>query len=1240
MNIRSILTISLVVLCASTIAQNWTGNVNSDWEDGGNWSGGTVPATGQSVIIDSTSNYTGNMAHPVIITASSFSPKKLAVKGGGKLELNGSTARLTVSGRDVVVDNNYAVGFTSSLFVSNGGTLTIQSDKKLKVKKGGLISLTGGSIQIEKGLEVDDATFWMSESTGTSTLVLNTDMNLKGKLKVKCLSSNSSFNASAGITLINAGDAFTMELDGRRTAGAVSATINISGGILTNEGPTRFKNQIDDITIITISGGIVDLQGVVAVKPTAGKMDINLTGGELIFQSDVILEAQDQITQSGSSTIRFQSTGVIQNDGTISCTDGTVSFEGTTTLLNNGEWQFNHVEITAGSILDQSTAARIKASGNWTNNGGTFSAGINSVTLNGSGTQTIDVSANETFYDFTVDPTSTAHVSTTSQITIDNIEQIEGTLDNDGIVNFSTGFDNSSGTLSGDGTHNITGGNWNNIGTFMPESSEVVFNGSLFQRMEGTTEFNDLVIDNTNNVSIIAGTHSVYGTVTPTNGTFETNNALVLKSDANGTGRIMTIQPTSDVTGEVEVQRFVEAGLTGWRMQTSAVQNQTLANWTDDFTTAGFPGSDYPSFSFVSMRTYNETIGGSKDHPLSWDSPLDISDAINVGEGFWIWSGNGLPVTAAFTIDNKGIINKGDISKDLDFTSSGGALDDGWNLVGNPYPAPIDFDSPNWTKTNMDGTFWVWNTDTQSFSSWTTVGGVSTNGGTAEIASSQAIWVKANAVGASITVRETCKTTGVVEFKSTSISEDHISMKIVGNGWQDEAVLRFYPGGTSDYDPQLDAPKMYSGNTAVPGIASLASGIDYGVNTLSDSLQDHSIPVRAIVGATGTYIIEFSGTENFPTSACLYFEDLLLDSLVDLKYTSSYECNISDTTTAPRFLIHMSKPHDVQATSPNCFNSNDGTISATGYGSGPWTYDFYDDSNNLLHTETINGTGVLENLTPGVYHVSIANSGGSCTSLIEDSIVVEAALPIEASSSENDPNCYGAQDGEIDLTVTGGTSPYTVNWSNGMSGNVVSGLGAGNYQGTIHDANGCSDTISVALSNPLEVVAQFTSADTIYMSVGPAMLTANNISINSSLFNWSFGDGNTSSIENALHEYAAAGTYVVSLTAENMDGCTDIYTKSIVVLEEMAADLSALSNDYTLTAQLSNGVLTLQGSFSDNVDLTVKIFNLVGQVSAPTIRVKGKAIQQTVDISDLTKGIYIISISDNSFTEVFKVLHQ
>lgn len=50
--------------------------------------------------------------------------------------------------------------------------------------------------------------------------------------------------------------------------------------------------------------------------------------------------------------------------------------------------------------------------------------------------------------------------------------------------------------------------------------------------------------------------------------------------------------------------------------------------------------------------------------------------------------------------------------------------------------------------------------------------------------------------------------------------------------------------------------------------------------------------------------------------------------------------------------------------------------------------------------------------------------------------------------------------GAINTTVAGGTSPYSFNWSNGLTGANLAGLHAGVYMVTISDATGCTDTFS------------------------------------------------------------------------------------------------------------------------------------------------------------------------------------
>ena len=89
---RSIITSLLAFTCLSCFAQNWTGNVNSDWENPANWSGGALPTNDDVLLIDSLSNYTGNRAHPIITVNSTFTPRKLTIENGGKLSIDGPAA--------------------------------------------------------------------------------------------------------------------------------------------------------------------------------------------------------------------------------------------------------------------------------------------------------------------------------------------------------------------------------------------------------------------------------------------------------------------------------------------------------------------------------------------------------------------------------------------------------------------------------------------------------------------------------------------------------------------------------------------------------------------------------------------------------------------------------------------------------------------------------------------------------------------------------------------------------------------------------------------------------------------------------------------------------------------------------------------------------------------------------------------------------------------------------------------
>ncbi|MEL6925204.1 MAG: hypothetical protein AAFO94_14245, partial [Bacteroidota bacterium] len=135
-----------------------------------------------------------------------------------------------------------------------------------------------------------------------------------------------------------------------------------------------------------------------------------------------------------------------------------------------------------------------------------------------------------------------------------------------------------------------------------------------------------------------------------------------------------------------------------------------------------------------------------------------------------------------------------------------------------------------------------------------------------------------------------------------------------------------------------------------------------------------------------------------------------------------------------------------QITNVNCFGDNTGAIdlAVTG-GVTPYTYAW----SNSATTEDING------LAAGNYTVTVTDANGDTAS--ETFAVSQPASALSFSlGTVNDESAANANDGSIDINVSGGTTPYTFAWSNGATTEDLSGLAAGTYTVTITDANGCS----------------------------------------------------------------------------------------------------------------------------------------------------------------------------------------
>ncbi|MCE9540819.1 MAG: SprB repeat-containing protein, partial [Bacteroidetes bacterium] len=141
----------------------------------------------------------------------------------------------------------------------------------------------------------------------------------------------------------------------------------------------------------------------------------------------------------------------------------------------------------------------------------------------------------------------------------------------------------------------------------------------------------------------------------------------------------------------------------------------------------------------------------------------------------------------------------------------------------------------------------------------------------------------------------------------------------------------------------------------------------------------------------------------------------------------------------------------------SCFGGNDGTASASASSGTPgYTYQW-------LPSGAIGSD--ITNLTAATYTVQVTDSK-NCMQTIPVTIFEPLKLNATVSSSTN-VSCFGGTNGTATASVSEGTPVYYYNWSpSGGNGNTGTALAMGNYTVTITDSKGCTDTSSIAITQP------------------------------------------------------------------------------------------------------------------------------------------------------------------------------
>ncbi|HOE04045.1 MAG TPA: gliding motility-associated C-terminal domain-containing protein, partial [Bacteroidales bacterium] len=247
----------------------------------------------------------------------------------------------------------------------------------------------------------------------------------------------------------------------------------------------------------------------------------------------------------------------------------------------------------------------------------------------------------------------------------------------------------------------------------------------------------------------------------------------------------------------------------------------------------------------------------------------------------------------------------------------------------------------------------------------------------------------------------------------------------------------------------------------------------------------------------------------------------------------------------------------------NCTMNGSATVTAAG-GTAPYTYTWPAGAGGV-------SGGSASSLTAGTYNVTVADNNG-CSLVQPVTIITIGGITVSAVTTSN-VNCFGGNNGAIQVTTTGGTANYTVNWGTGSINTpnavyTINGLTGGSYTITVTDGNGCSNTTTTSISTPAAPLTSSATATAIACFGGNSTVTVT-------------ASGGTAPYTGTGTFSVTAGAYNYTITDNN--GCTSIASVSISQPSQLAASATATSilcngNNATVTVTATGGTLPYSGT--------------------------------------------------------------
>lgn len=268
----------------------------------------------------------------------------------------------------------------------------------------------------------------------------------------------------------------------------------------------------------------------------------------------------------------------------------------------------------------------------------------------------------------------------------------------------------------------------------------------------------------------------------------------------------------------------------------------------------------------------------------------------------------------------------------------------------------------------------------------------------------------------------------------------------------------------------------------------------------------------------------------------------------------NYTVTITDangcTTTLDATVSSLGAPQATINTTDSYCNQPSGAATATVTEAGVFTYAWENTANPGTVIDSDDTAG---NLEAGVYAVTITNQAGCERVLLAN---VQDLPDMVLSVNVNDVACFGEANGSAGVLVnSGGTAPFTYQWSTNSGDDNIMSQPAGTYSVTVTDDHGCTAESTVVINEP--PVLSLALVSTIQPDCGASVNGSISVQANGGQlpYTYTWDSGQTTAAISGLD----AGNYSLTLTDGN--GCTETLQTTLQAVGDLDITVATTSPD-------------------------------------------------------------------------------